>query len=163
MATQRDPTARGGAHAAPPPAPAQAGGSAPDRKLPGTVVGLGLVSLLTDTSSEAIFPLLPAFLTALGASNFFIGLVEGAADLVSNVLKYLTGLFADRRARLKPLVLAGYTVSTLARPLVAFATSPWHVLGVRVVDRVGKGVRTSPRDALIAAVVHPSIRARAFG
>ncbi len=132
-------------------------------KLPGTVVGLGLVSLLTDTSSEAIFPLLPAFLTTLGASNAFIGLVEGAAELVANVLKYLTGLLADRRARLKPLVLAGYGLSTAVRPLVAFATAPWHVLVIRLADRVGKGVRTSPRDALIAAVTDPSIRARAYG
>lgn len=132
-------------------------------KLPATVVGLGLVSLLTDASSEAIFPLLPAFLATLGASNAFIGLVEGAADLVANVLKYATGVVADRRARLKPLVLAGYSVSTLARPLVAFAAAPWHVLAVRLVDRVGKGVRTSPRDALIAAATDPSIRARAYG
>jgi MFS family permease len=132
-------------------------------KLPATVVGLGLVSLLTDASSEAIFPLLPAFLATLGASNAFIGLVEGAADLVANVLKYATGLVADRRARLKPLVLAGYSVSTVARPLVAFAAAPWHVLVVRLVDRVGKGVRTSPRDALIAVATDPSIRARAYG
>jgi MFS family permease len=132
-------------------------------KLPPAVVGLGLVSLLTDTSSEAIFPLLPAFLTTLGASNAFIGLVEGAAELVANVLKYATGLVADRRARLKPLVLAGYGISTLVRPLVAFAAAPWHVLAVRMVDRVGKGVRTSPRDALIAAATPPSMRGRAFG
>ena len=134
-----------------------------DGRLPRTVVGLGLVSLFTDTSSEAIFPLLPAFLTTLGASNAFIGLVEGAADLVANVLKYVTGLVADRRARLKPLVLAGYGVSTLVRPLVAFALAPWHVLVVRVGDRIGKGVRTSPRDALIAGATDPSMRARAFG
>jgi MFS family permease len=134
-----------------------------DATLPGTVVGLGLVSLLTDASSELIFPLLPAFLASLGASNAFIGLVEGAADLVANVLKYATGLLADRRARLKPLVLAGYGLSTLARPLVALAAAPWHVLAVRTVDRIGKGVRTSPRDALIAGVTPPSMRARAFG
>lgn len=134
-----------------------------DGRLPRTVVGLGLVSLFTDTSSEAIFPLLPAFLTTLGASNAFIGLVEGAADLVANVLKYVTGLVADRRAKLKPLVLAGYGVSTLVRPLVAFALAPWHVLVVRVGDRIGKGVRTSPRDALIAGATDPSMRARAFG
>jgi MFS family permease len=131
--------------------------------LPKTVVGLGLVSLFTDVSSEAIFPLLPAFLTTLGASNAFIGLVEGAADLVANVLKYLTGLVADRRARLKPLVLVGYGISTVVRPLVAFALAPWQVLAVRVGDRVGKGIRTSPRDALIAGVTDPSARARAYG
>ncbi len=131
--------------------------------LPPTVVGLGLVSLLTDVSSEAIFPLLPAFLATLGATNAFIGLVEGAADLVANVLKYATGLAADRRTRLKPLVLAGYTISTIARPLVAFAAAPWHVLAVRIADRVGKGVRTSPRDALIAGVTDPAMRGRAYG
>jgi MFS family permease len=132
-------------------------------KLPATVVGLGFVSLFTDASSEAIFPLLPAFLATLGASNTFIGLVEGAADLVASVLKYLTGIVADRRARLKPLVLAGYALSTVARPLVAFALAPWHVLAVRVTDRIGKGVRTSPRDALIAHATDPAIRAQAYG
>lgn len=132
-------------------------------ELPATVIGLGVVSLLTDVSSEAIFPLLPAFLTTLGASNAFIGLVEGAADLVANVIKYLTGVSADRRARLKPLVLAGYAISTVVRPLVAFAFAPWHVLAVRVGDRVGKGIRTSPRDALIAYVTEPAIRGRAYG
>jgi len=141
----------------------RAGRDEPEAKLPATVVGLGVVSLLTDASSEAIFPLLPAFLAGLGASNAFIGLVEGAADLVANVLKYATGLLADRRARLKPLVLAGYGLSTAARPLVAFALAPWHVLAVRMLDRVGKGVRTSPRDALIAEATAPAIRARAFG
>ncbi|MGC4115780.1 MAG: MFS transporter [Myxococcales bacterium] len=132
-------------------------------RLPGTVVGLGVTSLLTDTSSEAIFPLLPAFLVSLGAPSWFIGLVEGLAELVANALKYLTGLLADRFARLKPLVLAGYSLSTAARPLVAFAAAPWHVLLIRSVDRVGKGVRTSPRDALIAAVADPAIRGRAYG
>lgn len=144
--------------------PAEGGpAGAAKSKLPRAVVGLGLVSLLTDASSEAIFPLLPAFLTTLGASNAFIGLVEGAADLVANALKYLVGLVADRRARLKPLVLVGYGISTVLRPLMAFATAPWHVLAVRLVDRVGKGIRTSPRDALIAGVTDPSMRARAFG
>lgn len=132
-------------------------------RLPATVVGLGLVSLLTDASSEAIFPLLPAFLVTLGASNSFIGVIEGAADLVASVLKYLTGRAADRRARMKPVVLAGYGISTVVRPLVAFATGPWQVLAVRVADRVGKGVRTAPRDALISLATAPGDRARAFG
>jgi len=131
--------------------------------LPRVVIGLGLVSLFTDVSSEAIFPLLPAFLATLGASNAFIGLVEGSAELVASVLKYLTGLVADRRARLKPLVLVGYGISTAVRPLVALALAPWHVLAVRVGDRIGKGIRTSPRDALIAQATDPSIRARAYG
>jgi MFS family permease len=134
-----------------------------DRLLPKAVIGLGVVSLLTDVSSDAIFPLLPAFLTTLGASNAFIGLVEGAADLVASMLKYATGLFADRTARLKPWVLTGYAISTAARPLVAFALAPWHVLAVRVGDRVGKGIRTTPRDALIASVTDPADHARAYG
>ena len=137
--------------------------SAPEKKLPRAVIGLGLVSLFTDTSSEAIFPLLPAFLVSLGAPNWFIGLVEGTAELVANSLKLVTGLLSDRVARLKPLVLAGYGLSTVVRPLVAFATAPWHVLLIRAGDRVGKGVRTSPRDALIASVTDPSIRGRAYG
>jgi MFS family permease len=132
-------------------------------RLPATVVGLGIVSLFTDLSSEAIFPLLPAFLVTLGASNSFIGLVEGVADLVANVLKYVIGRVADGRTRMKPLVLSGYGISTVVRPLVAFATAPWQVLAVRVVDRVGKGIRTAPRDALIAATVDPAIRGKAFG
>jgi MFS family permease len=138
-------------------------GKVPAKELPRAVIGLGLVSLFTDTSSEAIFPLLPAFLVSLGAPVWFIGLVEGTAELVANSLKYATGLLSDRVARLKPLVLAGYGFSTLVRPLVAFAAAPWHVLLVRAGDRVGKGVRTSPRDALIAAVADPSIRGRAYG
>jgi MFS family permease len=145
--------------ATPPAQPAPARRAA----LPRVVVGLGLVSLFTDVSSEVIFPLLPAFLATLGASNAFIGLVEGSAELVASVLKYLTGLVADRRSRLKPLVLFGYGISTVVRPLVALALSPWHVLAVRVGDRIGKGIRTSPRDALIAQVTDPSIRAQAYG
>jgi MFS family permease len=121
------------------------------------------VSFFTDVSSEAIFALLPAFLVSLGASSAFIGLIEGAADFVSSSLKYIVGRLADRRAHLKPLVLLGYGVSTVVRPLVAFAVAPWHVLLVRVTDRVGKGVRTTPRDALIARVTDASMRGRAFG
>ena len=128
-------------------------------RLPPTVIGLGLVSLLTDASSEAIFPLLPAFLVSLGASGAFIGLVEGAADLVASVLKIAAGLLADRARRRKPLVLLGYGLSTVVRPLVAFAAAPWHVLAVRVGDRVGKGLRTSPRASArssIAMAIFPS-------
>jgi MFS family permease len=127
------------------------------------VISLGLVSFFTDLSSEAIFPLLPVFLASLGASNAFLGALEGTADLVASVLKYLSGRAADRRERLKPLVLAGYGLSSLVRPMVAFAASPWHVLAVRVLDRVGKGIRTSPRDALLASAAPPELRGRAFG
>jgi MFS family permease len=131
--------------------------------LPRAVIGLGLVSLFTDLSSEAIFPLLPAFLVGLGSSSAFIGAVEGSAEFVASILKYVTGVTADRRTRRKPFVIGGYGLSTVARPLVAFALAPWHVLVIRVLDRVGKGVRTSPRDAWIASAVPASMRARAYG
>jgi MFS family permease len=132
-------------------------------RLPRAVIGLGLVSLFTDLSSEAIFPLLPAFLAALGASNAFIGAVEGMAELIANFVKYASGVLADRRARLKPMVLSGYGLSTIVRPLMAFAAAPWHVLVIRGVDRIGKGVRTSPRDSMIASATDKSIRAWAYG
>lgn len=133
-------------------------------RLPRTVVVLGLVSLLTDVSSEMIFPLLPAFLAArLPAAPLLLGAMEGLADLVSALLKYQSGVWADRARRLKPLVLLGYGVSSLARPMMAFVTAVWQPLLIRSLDRVGKGVRTSPRDALIAHAVPEGARGRAFG
>ena len=129
-----------------------------------TVRSLGLVSLLTDASSEMIYPLLPAFLTGtLRAGPAFLGVVEGLAETTAAVLKIVSGRVSDRLARRKPLVVAGYALSSLARPLVALATLPAHVLAVRLADRVGKGVRSAPRDALVAEVVAPEDRGRAFG
>jgi MFS family permease len=134
------------------------------RRLHRTVRSLGLVSLLTDASSEMIYPLLPAFLTgALRASPAFLGVVEGLAEAVAAVLKVVSGRMSDRLARRKPIVVAGYALSSLARPLVALATAPVHVLAVRVTDRIGKGVRSAPRDALVALVTAPEDRGRAFG
>lgn len=136
----------------------------PRGRLPATVFALGLTSLLTDVSSEMIFPLLPVFLTGtLGAGPRFLGIVEGAADTVSSLLKLVAGRWADRMRRRKPLVLAGYAIAGAVRPLVAIATAPWHVLAVRVTDRIGKGIRTSPRDALIADAAGPDAAGRAFG
>jgi MFS family permease len=133
-------------------------------RLPRTVVVLGVVSLLTDVSSEMIFPLLPAFLAArLPAAPLLLGAMEGLADLVSALLKYQSGVWADRARRLKPLVLLGYGVSSLARPMMAFVTAVWQPLLIRSLDRVGKGVRTSPRDALIAHTVPEGARGRAYG
>src|SRR3990172_5623089 len=115
------------------------------------VLALGLVSLLTDISSEMIYPLLPLFLTSiLGARQTFVGLVEGAAESAASLTKLFSGWLADRLGKRKSLVVAGYTFSTFTRPLVAFALAPWHVLAIRFADRLGKGLRTSPRDALIA-------------
>lgn len=128
------------------------------------VVVFGLVSLLTDFSSDMIYPLLPVFLTAtLGAGPAALGLIEGVAETTASLLKLFSGAWSDRMGRKKPLVLAGYLLSSVARPLVGFATSWVHVLSVRFSDRIGKGVRTSPRDALIAASVPANDRGRAFG
>ena len=133
-------------------------------RLPRAVVLLGVVSLLTDVSSEMIFPLLPAFLAArFPAAPLLLGTMEGLSDLVSALLKYRSGLWADRARRLKPLVLLGYGVSSLARPMMAFVTLGWQPLLVRSLDRVGKGVRSSPRDAIIAHSVPEGARGRAFG
>jgi MFS family permease len=120
-------------------------------RLPLAVVLLGFTSLFTDVGTEMIFPLLPVFLTeVLGATPAYIGIVEGAADTVSSLLKLVSGIAADRAPKRQPLVLFGYGLASAVRPLVALATRPWHVLAVRVTDRVGKGIRGSPRDAIIA-------------
>jgi MFS family permease len=128
------------------------------------VIALGVVSLLTDASSEMIYPLLPLFLsTVLGAGPAFVGLIEGIAESTASLLKLVSGRLSDRWRRRKALVFAGYALSSCARPLVAAAGVPWHVLAVRFVDRVGKGVRTSPRDALLADSTDPDHLGRAFG
>jgi MFS family permease len=122
------------------------------------------VSFFTDVSSELIDPLLPIFLsTVLGASATAIGIVEGAAESTAAFLKLGSGWWSDRVRRRKPLVVAGYMIAAIARPLVALAQSAQHVLAIRVSDRVGKGIRTSPRDALIADSVDASVRGRAYG
>jgi len=133
-------------------------------KLPRNVVALGVVSLLTDVSSDMITPLLPLFLTAtLGAGPAALGVIEGVAEATASFLKLLSGAWSDRAARKKPLVVWGYLLAAAARPLTAFAASWTHVLFIRFVDRTGKGIRTSPRDALIAQSVGEGNRGKAFG
>ena len=133
-------------------------------RLSRNVYALTLVSFLTDVSSEMIYPLLPAFLASvLGASASFIGAIEGAAETTASLLKLASGWWSDRVQRRKPLVVAGYTIASIMRPLVAIAQSATQVLLIRVADRVGKGIRNSPRDALVADSVDPAIRGRAFG
>ena len=132
--------------------------------LPHTVFILGVVSLLTDASSEMIYPLLPLFLaTSLGAGAAFIGLIEGVAESTASLLKLVSGWWSDRLGRRKAIVVGGYTLSACARPLVALAGTGWHVLAIRFTDRVGKGLRTAPRDALIAAAAPPESWGKAFG
>ncbi len=136
----------------------------PSSRLPAAVLLLGLTSLFTDISSEMIFPLLPAFLAArIGDAPLLLGAMEGLAELVASGFKALSGRWADRVAKLRPMVLTGYTLAGIARPLMGLVTRAWQPLLIRSVDRVGKGIRTSPRDALIASSVEPGLRGRAFG
>ncbi|MEP6690306.1 MAG: MFS transporter [Gemmatimonadaceae bacterium] len=144
--------------------PALPEAAAPPKKLGRNVIAMSAVSFFTDVSSEMIYPLLPLFLgTVLGASASAIGAIEGTAESVASLLKLASGWWSDRVKRRKPLVLGGYALASFVRPLVAIAQSSSHVLAVRVADRIGKGIRTSPRDALLADSVDPSIRGRAFG
>jgi MFS family permease len=137
----------------------------PERpRLGRNVFALAGVSLLTDVSSEMIYPLLPVFLTVvLGANASFIGAIEGAAETTAALIKLASGWWSDRVRKRKPLVLLGYGIASAMRPLVAIAQSATQVLFVRLADRVGKGIRNAPRDALLADSVDVSIRGRAFG
>jgi len=134
------------------------------KDIPGNVFVLGLVSFLTDVASDMVYPLLPVFLTQyLGASRSFIGLVEGFAESVAAFFTLFSGKISDRLRDRSRLVLFGYSLSSLSRPFIAAAQGPWTVFFIRFSDRVGKGVRTSPRDALIADSVAPHHRGKAFG
>jgi MFS family permease len=131
--------------------------------LPPLVRALGWVSFFTDAATDLIYPLLPAFLKSLGAGGAALGIVEGVAESVGAFVKWQAGARSDSFARKKPFVVAGYTIATFVRPLLALAMAPWHVVLVRTIDRFGKGIRSAPRDALITGAVHPSERAMAFG
>jgi MFS family permease len=128
------------------------------------VFWMSVVSFLNDLSSDMIFPFIPIFLTSvLGASLTFVGLVEGIADATASLLKIPSGWISDRMKRRKPFAVLGYSLSAISKPLLALASLPWHVLGVRFLDRVGKGTRESPRDALISFSTPRSLLGRAFG
>lgn len=134
------------------------------KKLGRNVYALSAVSFFTDASSEMIYPLLPIFLTTtLGASPASLGVIEGAAETTAALLKLLSGWWSDRIRRRKPLIAIGYGIASVARPLIALTQSAAQVLAIRLVDRVGKGIRGAPRDALIADSVDPSVRGKAFG
>ena len=135
-----------------------------NQRLPRTVFVLGLVSFFNDLSSEMIYPLLPLFLSSvLGAGAVALGLVEGVAESASSILKVVSGIAADHWNRRKPLILGGYGLSGAIRPLIGLAWAWPLVLAARFCDRIGKGLRTSPRDALISMSVEPGIRGRAYG
>jgi len=133
-------------------------------KLPREARLFGFVSLLNDFASEMIYPLLPSFVTGvLGAGAGALGALDGAADFAATFVKYGAGRLADRPARRGPLIVLGYAIAVAVRPIIAVTAAAWQVIGLRVVDRVGKGIRTPPRDALIADVTPPELKGRAFG
>lgn len=133
-------------------------------RLPKPVRLLGWVSLLTDAATEAVYPLLPVFITqVLGGPPVALGIVEGAADATSSALKIIAGRWSDRLGVRKPIVLFGYSLSSLIRPLMAITTTWMHVFLIRVIDRVGKGLRGAPRDAMLASLAPPGQRGRVFG
>jgi MFS family permease len=132
--------------------------------LPRPVKLLGWTSFFTDAATEAIYPLIPVFVTrVLGGSALSLGVIEGAADAISSTLKLAAGRLSDRTGRRKPFVVAGYLLASLVRPLVALAASWQHVFFVRLVDRIGKGLRGAPRDAMLGALAAPNERGRVFG
>jgi len=125
---------------------------------------LGWVSFFTDTASEMIYPLLPLFLTrVLGAGAMSLGVIEGVAEAANSVLKIVSGRLADRTGTPKRLVLAGYGLSSMIRPFIGLASSWLHVLALRFTDRLGKGIRSSPRDAMLAGFADSSNRGKVFG
>jgi len=136
----------------------------PRERLKPQVVLLSLVSLLNDSASEMIYPLLPVFLTTvLGATPVTVGVIEGAADGLASILKYFAGSMSDRLPRRKPLVVIGYGLAAASRALIAVAGRWPSVLTARLIDRTGKGIRSAPRDAIIADVTPAEDRGRAFG
>ncbi|MGH7614797.1 MAG: MFS transporter, partial [Gemmatimonadales bacterium] len=133
-------------------------------RLPRPVWLFGLISLFNDFASEMIYPLLPAFVTGvLGGGALSLGALDGAADFAAAFVKYGSGRLADEPRRRGALVILGYAVTVIVRPVIAVAGAAWQVIGLRVTDRVGKGIRTPPRDALIADVTPPDLHGRAFG
>ena len=133
-------------------------------RLPRPVWLLGWVSLVTDTATEMVYPLLPLFLTrVLGAGAMSLGVIEGVAEAANSVLKIVAGRLSDRTGAPKPIVIAGYTISGSVRPLIGLVTSWTHVLAIRFADRLGKGIRSAPRDAMLAHFAPREIRGRVFG
>ena len=134
------------------------------QNLPPTVIRLGLVSFFADVSSEMLYPITPIFLSlVLGASAFNLGLIEGLAEGVASLLKTYSGAWSDRLKKRKAFVWFGYLVAALAKPLVGGASNWLQVLFARSMDRFGKGVRSAPRDALLAESVSPANLGAAFG
>jgi MFS family permease len=133
-------------------------------KIPKNVLLLGIVSFLTDVSSDMVYPILPIFLSeVLHSSTVFIGLIEGVAESTASILKVFSGWLSDRLGKRKFLVSLGYSLSSLGKPVLSIVNAGWQVLGLRFLDRFGKGVRTSPRDAMIADSTPPESRGLSYG
>jgi MFS family permease len=133
-------------------------------RVPRTIWMLGFVSLLMDTSSELIHALLPIFLvTTLGASTFTVGTIEGIAEATTSITKIFSGVISDWIGKRKPLVVLGYGLAALTKPLFPLASTVGLVVTARVMDRLGKGIRGAPRDALVADITAPELRGAAFG
>jgi MFS family permease len=136
----------------------------PLRKIPPSIWALGFVSLLMDISSELIHSLLPVFMvTTLGISMFVVGLIEGAAEATALIIKVFSGALSDYWGKRKPLAVLGYGLGAFSKPLFAMATSSGWIITARLLDRVGKGIRGAPRDALVADIAPPELRGAAFG
>jgi len=133
------------------------------QRIPHVVVMLGIVSLFTDAASEMIYPLIPVYVAALGSGAVILGIIEGVAESTAAILKLVSGIISDKTGKRRILVLIGYTVSSLVRPLTGIVSAAWQIVIVRMFDRVGKGIRTAPRDALVAASADERIRGRSFG
>jgi MFS family permease len=133
------------------------------KSIPQAVIMLGIVSLFTDAASEMIYPLIPVYIAALGSGAILLGVIEGIAETTASMFKLVSGIISDKIGRRKLLVLIGYSISSLVRPLTGIVTSAWQIIIIRMFDRVGKGIRTAPRDALIASSVDESIRGKSYG
>ncbi|MCX6329911.1 MAG: MFS transporter [Bacteroidia bacterium] len=133
------------------------------KRIPFVVIMLGVVSLFTDAATEMIYPLVPVFVAALGSGALILGIIEGVAESTAALLKLISGIISDKIGKRKLLVLIGYIISSLIRPLTGIVSSAWQIVVVRMFDRVGKGIRTAPRDALVASSVDESIRGKSFG
>jgi MFS family permease len=134
-----------------------------EAKIPKIVVMLGVVSLFTDTASEMIYPLIPVFVSTLGSGAIILGIIEGIAETTASMLKLVSGVISDRIGKRKLFVAAGYTISSLIRPLTGIVSAAWQIVIIRLLDRVGKGLRIAPRDALIAASTGKEIRGKSYG
>lgn len=131
--------------------------------IPVSVITLGFVSFFTDAATEMLYPIIPVFVSLLGSGAIAIGIIEGVAETTASILKLYGGIISDKTGRRKIFILLGYSISSIIRPFTGLVSSAWQIVFIRMMDRVGKGMRTAPRDALIASAAHQDIRGRVYG